>query len=59
MNVLSAGIAYESKNETAQAAEYAPNPCDGDGTAACHSKCAAHPEETGSPVLADSLEAAI
>ena len=29
--------AHESKNETAQAAAYAPHPCDGDGTAACHS----------------------
>ena len=35
-NVLSAGIAYESKNETAQSAGYAPHPCDGDGTAAYH-----------------------
>ena len=30
------GIAYESKNENAQAAEYAARPCDGGGAAPGH-----------------------
>ena len=58
-NVLSAGIAYESKNETAQAAAYAPHPCDGDGTAACHSNAQPIRKKRAPPVLTDLLEAVI
>lgn len=53
------GIAYESKNETAQAAAYAPHPCDGDGTASCHSNAQPIRKKRAPLVLTDLLEAVI